>query len=139
MIEDAINGLMSTGGDVPERVQLLVGWHEVARLPDDRETDVADLRDELVDRELDPETWNGLQLVERPARVGEAPAGHLPERHAARGDDRPDRDRGSCLRLRRSGACRPPGSRAAPRSIVSPERIIASVSACVSRPVSSLK
>ena len=29
----------------------------------------------------------------RPARVGEAPAGHLPERHSARGDDRPDRHR----------------------------------------------
>ena len=44
-------------------------------------------------RQLDAEARDRLELVERPARVPEPAAAHLPERHAARGDDRPDGDR----------------------------------------------
>ena len=44
--------------------------------------------------ELDAEAGDRLELVERAAGVPEAAAAHLPERHAARGDDRPDRERG---------------------------------------------
>ena len=43
--------------------------------------------------ELDAEAGNRLELVERAAGVAEAAAGHLPERDAARGDDRADRER----------------------------------------------
>ena len=62
--------------------------------PDDREPDLAHLRDELVGRQLDAEARDRLELVERPAGVPEAAAAHLPERHAARGDDRADGERG---------------------------------------------
>src|SRR5262249_26097982 len=37
---------------------------------------------------------NRFELVERAASVAEPAAAHLPERHAAGGDDRPDGDRG---------------------------------------------
>ena len=79
--------------DVAQRVELLVGRHEIRRLADDREADVAHLRDELVRRQLDAEAGNRLELVERAARVAEPAAAHLPERHAARGDDRADGER----------------------------------------------
>ena len=81
-------------GHVAQRVELLVGGDEVGGLADDREPDLAHLLDEGVDRELDVEARDRLELVERAARVPEAAAAHLPDRHAARGDDRPDRDRG---------------------------------------------
>ena len=55
--------------------------------------DVAHLRDELVERQLDAEAGDRLELVERAAGVAEPAAAHLSERHAARGDDRPDGDR----------------------------------------------
>src|SRR5262249_54373057 len=64
------------------------------RLADDRDADLAYLRHELVDRQLDTEARDRLELVERAAGVAEAAAAHLPERHAARRDDRPDRERG---------------------------------------------
>ncbi len=51
------------------------------------------LRDELLDGELDAEARDRLELVERPARVAEAAAAHLPERDAAGRDDRADRER----------------------------------------------
>ena len=118
---------------VAERVEQLVGRDEVAGLADDRDADVANLRDELVEAQLGAEAGNRLELVERAARVPEAAAAHLPERHAARGDERRDRQR----RLVADAAGRVlvatlrPGC--APRSIVSPLRTIASVSANVSR------
>ena len=80
-------------GDVAQRVQPLVGRNEIAGLADDREPDVLDLRDELVFGELDAEARDRLELVERAAGVAEPAPAHLPERDAARGDDRPDRDR----------------------------------------------
>ncbi len=80
-------------GDVTQRVELLVRGHEIARLPDDRKTDGPNLLDEGVDVELDAEAWNRLELVERAPGVAEPTARHLPEGHAARGDDRPDRER----------------------------------------------
>ena len=126
-------------GHVPERVELLVGRDEVGGLPDDREADLAHLRDELVGRQLDAEAGDRLELVERAARVPEPAAGHLPEGDAAGGDDRADGDRGlvpdAAGRVLVDDA--PPER--PPRSSVSPERIIASVSACVSRPVSPRK
>ena len=79
---------------VAERVELLVGRHEVRALADDRHPDVSQLGDHLVGRQLDPEPGNRLELVQRAARVPEPAAAHLPERHAAGGDDRADRDRG---------------------------------------------
>ena len=80
-------------GDVAERVELLVGGDEVGGLADDREADLAHLRDELVDRELDAEAGDRLELVERAAGVAEAAAAHLPERDAAGRDDRADGER----------------------------------------------
>ena len=83
--------------------------------------------------ELDAEAGDRLELVERAAGVAEPAAAHLPERHAARGDDRRRRRATSCRRRRRSSACRRPCARARrARSIVSPLRTIASVSANVS-------
>ena len=55
--------------------------------------DVPHLRDELVGRQLDAEARDRLELVQRAAGVPEPAAAHLPERHAARRDDRPDGDR----------------------------------------------
>src|ERR671922_39062 len=66
---------------------------ELGRLTDDREPDLAYLVDELVQAELDAEARDRLELVECPSRVSEAAAAHLPERHAAGGDDRADGDR----------------------------------------------
>ena len=54
-------------GHVAQRVQLLVGRDEVRARADDRHPGVADLRHELVGRELDAEARNRLELVERPA------------------------------------------------------------------------
>ena len=85
--------VVDRGGHVAKRVEELVGRDEVRGLPDDRQPDLAHLRDELVRRQLDAEAGDRLELVERPAGVAEPAAAHLPERHAARGDDRPDRDR----------------------------------------------
>ena len=55
--------------------------------------DVANLRDELVDRQLRPVAGDRLELVERAPGMPEAAAAHLPDRHTARRDDRPDRER----------------------------------------------
>ena len=78
---------------VAQRVEHLVGGDEVAGLADDREPDLAHLGDELLRRQLDAEARDRLELVERPAGVPEPAAAHLPERHAARGHDRADRER----------------------------------------------
>ena len=100
------------GGDVAERVELLVGRHEVAGLPDDRETDVAHLRDELVDRELDPEARDRLELVERARPCGRA-RGRTSSRTARRTRRRSARPRAtSCPPRRPSSACRRPVARA---------------------------
>ena len=79
---------------VAERVQLLVGRDEVRRLADDCHADVSKLRDQLVRRQLDSKPGDRLELVERAAGVTETASAHLPERHAARGHDRADGDRG---------------------------------------------
>ena len=94
--------MIDRGRHVAEPVQELVGRYEVTGLPDDRETDVADLRDELVQSELGPVPRDRLELVERPAGMSEAAAAHLSERDAARCDDRPDGER----RLVTDAACR---------------------------------
>ena len=85
--------LVDGRGDVAQRVQQLVGRDEVAGLADDRDADVPHLRDELVHRQLDAVAGDRLELVERAAGVAEAAAAHLPERDAARRDDRPDGER----------------------------------------------
>ena len=78
---------------VAQRVEQLVGGNEVRGLADDREADLAHLLEELVGRQLDAEAGDRLELVERAAGVAEPAAAHLPERHAAGGDDRPDGER----------------------------------------------
>ena len=80
--------------DVAERVELLVGRNQVGGLSDDRDPDLAQLRDELLRRQLDAEAGDRLELVEGAAGVPEPAAAHLPERDAAGGDDRPDGERG---------------------------------------------
>ena len=80
-------------GDVTKPVELLVGRDEVVGLADDREPDLLDLGDEVVDGEVDAEARNRLELVERAARVPEAAAAHLPDGHPAGRHDRADRDR----------------------------------------------
>ena len=77
---------------VPERVEQLVRGYEISGLADDREADLLHLRDELVDRQLDAVAGDRLELVQRPTRVPEPAAAHLPERDAARGHDRADRE-----------------------------------------------
>src|SRR5919108_4912274 len=62
------------GRHVAERVEPLVRGDEVGGLPDDRHSLVAYLTEELVRAELDPEAGDRLELVERAARVAEAPA-----------------------------------------------------------------
>ncbi len=79
--------------DVAQRVEQLVGRHEVACLPDDRDTDVPHLSDVLVEAQLGPVAGNRLELVERAAGVPQSAAAHLPERHAAGGHDRRHRQR----------------------------------------------
>ena len=86
---DAVDGR----GHVAQRVELLVGRHEIGGRADDRHADVAHLGDELVEAELDAEAGDRLELVERPTGVAEAASAHLPERDAAGGDDRRDGDR----------------------------------------------
>ena len=80
--------------DVAQRIELLVGRDEISRLADDRDADLAHLREELLDGQLDAEAGYRLELVERSARVAEAAPRHLPERNAAGGDDGADRERG---------------------------------------------
>ncbi len=82
-------------GHVAQPIQLLVRGHEVRGLPDDCDPDVAYLRDELFSGQLDAKARYRLELVERAAGVTEPAAAHLPERDAARGDDRADGER--CL------------------------------------------
>jgi hypothetical protein len=48
---------------------------------------------ELVGGQLDTKAGDGFQLVERAAGVTQTTAAHLPERHAAGCDDRPDGER----------------------------------------------
>ena len=79
-------------GHVAKAVEPLVGGHEVRPRADNRHAGVANLRDELLGRELDPEARDRLELVERPARVAEPAPAHLREGHAAGSDDRSDRD-----------------------------------------------
>ena len=78
---------------VAQPVEQLVGRNEIRGLPDDRKPDLPHLLEELFLRELDPETGDRLELVERAAGVAETAAAHLPEGNAARGDDRADGER----------------------------------------------
>ncbi len=78
---------------VAQPVEELVGRNEVRGLPDDRKPDLPHLLEELFLRELDPETGDRLELVERAAGVAETAAAHLPEGNAARCDDRADGER----------------------------------------------
>ena len=78
---------------VAQRVELLVGRDEIGALARRRRARSSrTCVDELVGGQLDAESGNRLELVERPACVAEPPAAHLPERHAAR-RDRPARRR----------------------------------------------
>ena len=86
--------LVDGGGDVAQAVEGEVGRDELGGLADDREADLAHLGDQLLGRQVDPEAGDRLELVERAAGVPEAAAAHLPERDAAGGDDRADRERG---------------------------------------------
>jgi len=54
---------------------------------------VLHLSDEAVDREIDAETGDRLELVERAPGMAEPAAAHLPHRDAAGGNDRADGDR----------------------------------------------
>src|SRR4029450_5283541 len=76
------------------------------------------LLDELLLRELDAEAGDRLELVERPAGVAEPSAAHLPERHAAGGDERADDDRG----LVAHASCRVPVDDQAPELRLEVER-----------------
>src|SRR5207247_8255324 len=78
---------------VAQRVELLVGRDEAGALPGNRDPDLPHLVNELVSGQLDAEAGDGFELVEGPAGVAKAPAAHLAERYAARGDHRSYRDR----------------------------------------------
>src|SRR6266511_1013131 len=81
-------------GDVAQPVEQLVGRDEVRALPNDGKAHITHLIQELLGRELDAESRDRLQLVERPAGVAEAASAHLPERDTASRDDRAHRERG---------------------------------------------
>ncbi len=70
---------------VPQGVQGLVGRHHVGRLGRHRDPDLLDLPDEALGLQVHGESWNGLELVERPARVGESAAAELRDLDPARG------------------------------------------------------
>ena len=127
---DAVDGR----GDVAQRVELLVRGHEVAGLPDDREPDVAHLRDELVDRRARRGSPGSTRACRACRRCGRA-RGRTSSRTARRTRRRSARPRArSCPPRRRSSACRRPCGRAPRRGRASRRsRIIASVSAYVSR------
>ena len=78
---------------VAQAVEQLVRGNEVRALADDGEADLTYLLQELIGRQLDAKPGNGLELVQRAARVAEPAAAHLAERHAAGGDDRTDCER----------------------------------------------
>src|SRR5207253_5664724 len=71
----------------------LVGGDEIRGLADGGCAYLADLCDELVEREIVPEAGDRLELVECAAGMPQAAAAHLPEGHAAGGDDRGDGER----------------------------------------------
>ena len=68
-------------------LQFLVRRREIARLSDDRDADVVHLTDELLFRQRHGTAGDGLQLVERAARVAQPAAAHFGDLHAARGRD----------------------------------------------------
>ena len=59
---------------VAQCVENLVGWHHVRRLAGDGNANGSDLLDEFVDRQVDSESGNRLQLVQCPAAVPECAA-----------------------------------------------------------------
>ena len=82
-------------GHVAERVELLVGrarGRRSGRRSRARPSSPGSTNWSM--RELDVEAGDRLELVERAAGVAEPAAAHLPDRHAAGGDDRADGDRG---------------------------------------------
>ena len=94
MIDDAISGSDSTvAGDVAQRVQPLVGGRDPLGLADQAHAELVDELANLLDREVDAEAGDRLELVERAAGVAEAAARHHRHRDAARGDRRRERDR----------------------------------------------
>ena len=119
--------------NVSQRVELLVGGHEIAGLPDDGETD----RRAPARRTPPSSARRGSRGSPRACRAcrlcaqGRARSSSRTARRTQRRSARPRAS--SCRPLRRSSACRRRGGRAPlPRSIVSPLRTIASVSANVS-------
>src|SRR5262249_39090984 len=73
---DQRDGLDGTG-DVAQRVQLAVGGCETLAGRTDRRADVAQLAEELLVAQVDPEAGDGLQLVQRATGVPEPPPGQL--------------------------------------------------------------
>ena len=126
--------------DVAQRVELLVGGHEVRGLPDDRDADVAQLRDELVGGQLDAEARESTRACRACRRCARARV-RSSSRTARRTRPRSGRRRAtSCRRRRRSSACRRPCGRSPRRGRASRrERIMASVKANVSAPLSPWK
>ena len=94
MIDDAISDTMSTVAVTSRSAYSFLSAGTRSRaLPDDRDADLAELRDQLLVRQLHPVPRDRLQLVEGAAGVPEPATAHLPERDAAGGDDRADGDR----------------------------------------------
>ena len=126
MIDEAISGIDVDGRrDVAQRVELLVGRDEVAGLADDRDADLAHLRDELVDRSRStrkPGIDSSLSSVPpvwprpRPDIIGNgtphaATSGRERERHlVADAAGRVLVDDAPAERRREVDACRPSGS-----------------------------
>jgi len=73
---------------VPQRVQLLVSGRERRGLSHDARADVGKHADEFVNRQVDAETRDGLELVERAAGVTEPPPRHLRQDDPAGSHDR---------------------------------------------------
>ena len=87
---DALDG----AGDIAERVELLVGGHDLRRLADHGAADLLQDGAELGHAEVDLEARDGLELVERAAGVAETAAAHHRDLEAAgygeRGEDERD-------------------------------------------------
>ena len=76
-MDEQISGIDSTvAGDIAQGVELAVGGRELIGLADEAQPELAELRLELIDREIGAEAGNGLQLIQRAAGMAERAAGH---------------------------------------------------------------
>ena len=75
-------------GHITQRIELFIGRRQIAGLADDGYADILDLLHKGVRRKRRLVAGDGFELVDRAARVAEAPAGHLGHLAAETRDNR---------------------------------------------------